>query len=163
MCIAFWLRSGPNDYVLWIMSWNSHDGLPFHTHIGTYKTYIQSNKVRQDHVILDEKWKRKRKIRHELSHIPIRLRWFLIVGFSAFSCEAKFLCLFHSNGVYISLHSPSKTYDILPWGIYATSIATLFWPPCLNTFFHSKLRLEKGDCAELWTWMDWNIGAHLTM
>jgi len=28
-------------------------------------------------------------------------RWFLIVGFSTFSCKAKFLCLFHSTKVCI--------------------------------------------------------------
>jgi hypothetical protein len=39
----------------WIIGWNFHDGFPFHTHIGTNKTCIQSNKVKQDHVILDEK------------------------------------------------------------------------------------------------------------
>jgi hypothetical protein len=59
----------------------------------------------------------------------------LIISFSTFSCKAKFLCFFHSIEVCMSLHSPSKNFDIFPWRIYATSIATLFWPPCQNPIF----------------------------
>jgi hypothetical protein len=145
MCIAFWLRSGPNDYVLWIMSWNSHDGLPFHTHIGTYKTYIQSNKVRQDHVILDEKWKRKRKIRYELSHIPSTTK-------VIFDCW--FFGLFLRGQVFVfvplkwGLHILSFTFQNL-WYSSMGNICNFQLPPCFGP--HAKIHFStQVDISEKW-------------
>ncbi len=39
-------------------------------------------------------------------------------------------------------------------GMYVVSIATLFWPPCLNPSFHTKSTFEKGDFVKFWISMD---------
>jgi hypothetical protein len=60
-----------------------------------------------------------------------------------------------------NLHIPSFTLQKLKdmsMGMYAISIITLFWPPCLNPSFHTKSTLEKGDFARFSISMDWDNG-----
>ncbi len=71
--------------------------------------------------------------------------------FLFYFCGANYYFWFHSIGVFISHCSPSKNFNTLAWGIYAISITTLLWPPCLNPFFHTKSILEKCDLSKFWT------------
>ncbi len=60
-----------------------------------------------------------------------------------------------------NLHIPSFTLQKLrntSMGMYAVTIATLFWPPSLNPSFHTKSTFEKGDFVEFWILMDWDNG-----
>jgi hypothetical protein len=70
----------------------------------------------------------------------------------------KFLEMFHSTVICISLHSPCKTSKTQAWGMYVVSITTLFWLPCLNPSFHTKFTFEKGDFVWFWISMDWDNG-----
>jgi hypothetical protein len=78
------------------------------------------------------------------------LRWFFIIGFFTSSWEDKFLEMFQLIKVCISFHSPYKNWETQAWGMYVNSIATLFWPSCLNPYFHTKSTFEKGDFAKFW-------------
>jgi len=45
--------------------------------------------------------------------------------------------------------------------MYVISIATLFWSPCLNPFFHTKSTLKKGDFVGFWILMEyWDNGIY---
>jgi hypothetical protein len=56
-----------------------------------------------------------------------------------------FVCSIRSEFTY-PLFTFQKFKDTR-WGMYAVSIVTLFWPQCLNSFFHAKSRFEKNEFA----------------
>jgi hypothetical protein len=68
--------------------------------------------------------------------------------------------MFHFAEICISTHSPYKNLETQIWGMYAISIATLFWPPCLNPSLHTKTTFKKGDFVEFWILMDHENGIH---
>ncbi len=62
-----------------------------------------------------------------------------------------------------SLHILSFTLQKLrntSMGMYVVSIATLFWPPCLNPSFHTKSTFKKCDFVGFCISMDWNNGVN---
>ncbi len=80
--------------------------------------------------------------------------------FFTFCWRDKFLEMFHLTAVCISPHSPCKNLETRAWGMYAISIATMFWPPCLNPYFQTRSTFEKGDFAKFWISMDWDNEVH---
>ncbi len=86
------------------------------------------------------------------------LWWFLVVGCLTFFCGGKFLCMFHSIGVFIFPHSPSKNSKTQAYGMYAISIETLFWPPCHMHMIHTKSVFENWNLARFWTSISEDFG-----
>ncbi len=74
--------------------------------------------------------------------------------------RGKILEMFHSTAICISPCWPYKNSKTWAWGMFAVSIATLFWSPCQNPSFHTKSTFKKGDFAGFWISMDWDNGIH---
>jgi len=72
----------------------------------------------------------------------------------------KSLEISHSTTICISPCSRCKSSETRTWGMYAVSIATLFWSPCLNPSFDTNSTFNKGDFAEFWISLDWDNGIH---
>ncbi len=67
-----------------------------------------------------------------------------ILGDVAFNCS-----------LFIPLFNLQKIRDTSMGGVNVVSIATLFWPPCLNPYFHTKsTTFKKCDFAKFWILMD---------
>jgi hypothetical protein len=95
------------------------------------------------------------------NHVKYVRSDFLSLDFLHFLEGTNFWICSISTNVCISFHSPCEKLETQAWGMYAVSIATLFWPPCLNSSFHTKSTFEKCYFAGFWISMDWNNGVNL--
>ncbi len=149
MCKTSWWKSGPNNRT-WFTScgWGLCVGLLAHNHIHTYKTKFPFNQIKRhknNQPYNLQKWQMESVISFET--IPSMSK-------VIFYCQLFYILLrgkiFKGIPLHCSLHIPLFTLQRLKtrtWGMYAISIATLFWSPCLNPFFHTKSALKKGDFA----------------
>ncbi len=89
---------------------------------------LKSKDTRMTNLITCKNNQWKRFIGFETIPSMFEVIFLLLVFFT--SCRGdKFLELFHLTRVCISPHSPCRNSKTQAWGMYAVSIATLFWPP----------------------------------
>ncbi len=62
------------------------------------------------------------------------------------------LCVFHSIGVSTSPCLPSKNLNTCACVMCTILFNTLFSPPCLTPWIHTKSTFEKGVFVGFWTW-----------